>query len=1544
MSVTKHIGVIGFVLMTFFGAAQPFLELKDVKRLNDNINSDAEESYPIFDRNDRLYFVRSLFDGNVGGNRAGQDIWFVEKVGDGWTEPSNKLDKLNNKFNNGVVGVADSGRVLYLNSTYSNKFNYQLGISRTELNNGKWQKPQRVAMRGFDPDSRFFTFFVDEENGVMLMSFALKKVRNEDIYISFRKGLGWSKPKKLSTTINTPEAEFAPFLSQDGSTLYFSSNGHPGKGDVDIFFSKRIGNSWTNWTEPISLPEPINSSKFDAYFTIYETEAFFSSNRETEYADLYQATYEKRKIDEQIDSLEKEDLIPVPFEFIGFVAGEKLSGLKSIEVMNAEDSLVMEISPGDSGQFILSGLEDFSQYYINLKGRKVDDLEVYFQDRKGQKIYLSKEVLTGRYPFETLQDELRAIMLADVQDKGVLQSTLFKYDGGLPRLGAVVSLYDEYGTKIEDAKVGKDGGFSFEKLDPNKFYRIESDFEMDDTQLMMVSDSGNIPIEAPVINGLFFRKEKDGNIVLRQRDLLASQDAAKFQFDYENLDIKGSTVFLYNEDGEIIEKAFIDEEGLFAFKKLDDESDYRIGLEDDLDTSKVQLFGFDQLGQKMPLVDGIAMGDAFTGNPAHSIPKPNEGGNFQFDAENKPEAGTVVYLTDEEDNVIDSAIVDESGNFSFQRLTPDMKYKIKLADDKDGSMGLDRFFITDAQGNKMAMNKEGVAQPAVEEKKVVQVKVEDLSAIDEGRETFKFDDSEGAPPVGSTVYLTDENDIVVDSAIVDESGNFSFQRLSPDLKYKIKLADDSDGSMGLDRFFIIDAEGNKVAMNKEGVTVDEVVGKELASTTDKYQFDQNNAPQPGTVVYLTDNFNNIVDSAIIDDKGRIRFKRLDEKDNYKLKVQKTADKSTGLDEFFVFDAEGEKVAFNEEGESKGALIGKDAAANTEAFKFDESAGAPPVGSTVYLTDEEDNIIDSAVVDENGEFRFTVLRPFGNYKIKLDQTQDQSAGLSAFFVFDAAGNKVGFNDKGESTDRVVGKEEAKIAHFYKFGFKNLPSDGALLYVTDQNDEVVDSIRIKNGEFSYRKLDGEDQYGLQLKYADGFMYLGEQFKLEEKDGESIKLTNSLDQEDYFSQIPAEELAHKYDQFEFDSVAAPDVGSKLYVYSDAGFLLDSAILLSEGRFNVPKLKRQEDYLIKVGATGFRIQKSHLYTLVANERRKLTRLKDGFAYRPIGIQSLEDTEFNFDKYIIQSEAPIAENAQVFLVEDQSDSVVDSSAIAEDGSFQFKRTDQSKEYSLKFDDSIDTETAEVFAVDEESKKQLLPKSDNGFKVQPELMDNDDKGDELRLVLGSVKDDQNIEMKKTETSEQEVVSEEVLDPYPLTPPVDEQEEPLEVKESKLNETVFEPMPIKEQQEKAEIIREEKKTVTMAKAEMDDEDWRPYLEMGEVYKTKKGWNLHFGFNEFLLSNNQIDYIYKVVIPMLRANPKLTLVIEGHTDSIGSDEVNHRMAVLRASNVLYHLEMSDIEDTQLRIVAKGESEPIAPNSIPEGRAINRRVELNKNLKQE
>ena len=77
--------------------------------------------------------------------------------------------------------------------------------------------------------------------------------------------------------------------------------------------------------------------------------------------------------------------------------------------------------------------------------------------------------------------------------------------------------------------------------------------------------------------------------------------------------------------------------------------------------------------------------------------------------------------------------------------------------------------------------------------------------------------------------------------------------------------------------------------------------------------------------------------------------------------------------------------------------------------------------------------------------------------------------------------------------------------------------------------------------------------------------------------------------------------------------------------------------------------------------------------------------------------------------------------------------------------------------------------------------------------------------------------------------------------------------------------------------------------------------------------------------------------LSANPQTKVLIEGHTDSRGSEEYNQELSERRASAVAAALESKGIPATQVQIQGRGKAYPVASNDTPEGRQQNRRVEI-------
>ncbi len=86
-----------------------------------------------------------------------------------------------------------------------------------------------------------------------------------DIYIITKKENGkWNNPENLGNIINTKFNEDVPFITADGNTLFFCSQGHKSMGGYDIFFTTKKGEN--NWTPPKNIGYPINSPDDDKYF------------------------------------------------------------------------------------------------------------------------------------------------------------------------------------------------------------------------------------------------------------------------------------------------------------------------------------------------------------------------------------------------------------------------------------------------------------------------------------------------------------------------------------------------------------------------------------------------------------------------------------------------------------------------------------------------------------------------------------------------------------------------------------------------------------------------------------------------------------------------------------------------------------------------------------------------------------------------------------------------------------------------------------------------------------------------------------------------------------------------------------------------------------------------------------------------------------------------------------------------------------------------------------------------------------------------------
>lgn len=204
-----------------------------------------------------------------------QDIWYSEKDSNGrWQDAIHLGYPLNTMHYNAVYWISpDNNRILIRGSFSKGAYNGK-GVSlcyRTK--NGNWSEPNELIIRKYHEYDRGLqsgATMANDGKTLLLYMTPEKGGRNNDIFVCNLLDDGtWSEPKSLGKKINLPESdEMTPYLASDGVTLYFSSNRTGGVGDNDIWMAKRLDKTWQKWSDPVNLGEPINTTGWDAFFTM----------------------------------------------------------------------------------------------------------------------------------------------------------------------------------------------------------------------------------------------------------------------------------------------------------------------------------------------------------------------------------------------------------------------------------------------------------------------------------------------------------------------------------------------------------------------------------------------------------------------------------------------------------------------------------------------------------------------------------------------------------------------------------------------------------------------------------------------------------------------------------------------------------------------------------------------------------------------------------------------------------------------------------------------------------------------------------------------------------------------------------------------------------------------------------------------------------------------------------------------------------------------------------------------------------------------------
>ena len=265
---------------------QQFQTIRKIDNLGPQINTSADEYFPYLTNDQGIIFYTRR-----DNQFSDEDLFFSFSSNEDWQAGQSLGSTFNSNKNEGMSTIVRNGRKLYFTACNRNNVKgpcdiwqgiiegniiRQLSPVEGEVNSDYWESQASISC-----DGEQLYFASNREGGY----------GGTDIWTSTMEADGsWSDPVNLGPTINTPKDEEAPYITNDGRTLYFSSTGHKGLGEQDIFICRQDEKG--HWGPSLNLGAPLNSSfrELGFFLSADGKEGYFASDRAGGFGgmDIYQ--------------------------------------------------------------------------------------------------------------------------------------------------------------------------------------------------------------------------------------------------------------------------------------------------------------------------------------------------------------------------------------------------------------------------------------------------------------------------------------------------------------------------------------------------------------------------------------------------------------------------------------------------------------------------------------------------------------------------------------------------------------------------------------------------------------------------------------------------------------------------------------------------------------------------------------------------------------------------------------------------------------------------------------------------------------------------------------------------------------------------------------------------------------------------------------------------------------------------------------------------------------------------------------------------------
>ena len=563
-------------------------ELVNLANLNTNLSEfspvlwNGKLVYTAERQNDLIDFTEYDYNGHPY-----LDIYSVKT--DGKTvsgKPVGLSNKINTTMHEGPVSFSKDGKsIFFTRVSYVAKKKNKEFVNRAKIYvgdiNGK--RVRNVKELTFDSDDYSIAHPSISDDGKTLF-FTSDKAGGYggfDIYYSKLSESGWGEPVNLGPDINTVGNEEFPFIRNDG-VLFFSSEGLPGFGGMDIFSASELSGKWIlRRNEGIGLNDITDD--FGVYF-INEKEGFLTSDRAGGKGsdDIYHFIFNDKS--EAIEGY-----------ILNTLDTSNVASEQKIYLIDSLGNVYAESRTNKKGYFKFSNLEAGKSYLIKMDEDDPTFSEYpryYYSDKNGNIMTITKKTNQGKFVFSTLKFRQNTMAEIEAEDDIILAGNmLFPDSNNLPMSNKKLIVKDEKDHIIDEVNTNSAGSFAFRKLPAGHNYMIE--IVQEDTMLLpsgtkiLVANKEGKEIKTIVTSGKakfqlkVLQQEKDFMSSMTAEDKDVVMDLSGIALNPDKVALPGTKVFLLDDKGNKIAEVITDKDGQFVFKNLPSNKKYILSLDTD---------------------------------------------------------------------------------------------------------------------------------------------------------------------------------------------------------------------------------------------------------------------------------------------------------------------------------------------------------------------------------------------------------------------------------------------------------------------------------------------------------------------------------------------------------------------------------------------------------------------------------------------------------------------------------------------------------------------------------------------------------------------------------------------------------------------------------------------------------------------------------------------------------------------------------------------------------------------------------------------------